>query len=372
MQFDIVIVGSGPVGCAVAERAAKVCGWTSLIIEKRGHIGGNCHDRYDENGILIHQYGPHYFRTDNIQVYNYLSQFTEWVSGNYYVKSFSQGQFFSFPINLNTLEQFFNTKLTAAEALALLEKKRLKINNPQNSEEFVLSRIGKELYEAFYLNYTLKQWGCHPRNLPPSICGRIPIRTTRDEGYFDNQVQTMPKLGYSAMFSKMISDQRIQLLLKTDYKTVKNTFKPKIATVYCGPIDEYFDYKHGKLGWRSLRFDFKTYDKKLIQPCVQINYPNDFEYTRSVEIKHVTNQKHEKTVVSYEYPTSIGDPYYPIPTEENTLLYKKYVADAEIEHQKKNVYFSGRLANYSYINMDEAFEIGLKTFEKIKTSQNIA
>lgn len=365
MQFDLVIVGAGPVGCVIAERAAKIRGWTSLIIEKRGHVAGNCHDAHDENGILLHKYGPHYFRTNSEKLYEYLSQFTEWIPGNYYVKSFSRGEYFNFPINLNTLEQFFKVTLTPEQAMALLESKRLKIANPKNSEEFVLSRVGRELYEAFYLGYTKKQWGIHPRELAPSVCGRIPIRTNRNDKYVDHRFQIIPKLGYTHMFSKMLVDKKIRVMLNTDYKAVKKNFIPKIATVYCGPIDEFFDFRHGKLGWRSLRFEFVTKDQEFVQPCVQINYPNEFEYTRTVEIKHVTGQHHPKTVISQEYSMATGDPYYPLPNPENAKLYQEYLTDAEVERRTNKIYFSGRLATYSYINTDEAIEMGLNTFEKI-------
>lgn len=365
-NIDLLIVGAGPVGCVVAERASSQMGWRSLIVEKRNHVGGNCYDRFHESGILIHQYGPHYFRTNNLNLLNYLSQFTEWIPGNYIVKSFSQGQLFPFPINLTTLELFFNRSFSQDEAQLKLETLRQKIEHPDNSEEFVLSRVGKELYEAFYLGYTLKQWDQHPRDLAPSVCGRIPVRFNRDERYVNHRFQLTPKNGFTKLFENMIRLENIHVLLNTEYSKVKPWLKPKVATIYCGPIDEYFDYCYGKLPWRSLDFEFKSFNKDFLQPCVQINYPNDFLYTRSVEIKHVTQQDNPRTVISYEYSKSIGDPYYPVPAEGNEALYKRYKLLADHERISRKVYFAGRLAQYKYMNTDEAVEEGLSLFQTLR------
>jgi UDP-galactopyranose mutase len=371
-DIDLVIVGAGPVGCVIAERAATQRGWRSLIIEKRNHIAGNCHDRFHESGILIHQYGPHYFRTNNSHLLHYLSKFTEWIPGNYIVKSFSQGQLYPFPINLTTLEQFFNRKLSMDEAKSLLENLRSQIDQPINSEEFVLSRVGRELYEAFYLGYTLKQWEQHPQDLAPSVCGRIPVRLNRDERYVDHRFQVTPKHGFTRMFENMIKHEKIHVRLNTDYSNIRNWLRPRVGTVFCGPVDEYFNHKYGKLPWRSLDFEFKAFQKEFVQPCVQINYPNDFLYTRSVEIKHVTRQEHCHTVVSYEYSKSEGDPYYPVPAESNQALFRKYKLLAENEQRTRRVYFAGRLAQYRYMNTDEALEDGLSTFQKISEEVNYA
>ncbi len=364
--FDLLIVGAGPVGCVIAERAASQLGWKCLIIEKRNHIAGNCYDRFHESGILIHQYGPHYFRTNSKELLDYLSQFTGWIPGNYIVKSSTRGELFNFPINLNTLEQFFKTSLDENKGKALIEQIREPIETPGNSEEFVLSRVGKEMYEAFYLGYTLKQWDRHPKDLSASVCGRIPIRFNRDCRYVDHDYQVTPDHGFTAMFANMINHPNIQVMLQADYLELKKEITPKRATIYCGCVDDYFEKKLGALPWRSLEFDFREYDKEYLQPCVQINYPNEHEYTRSVEIKHVTGQKHPRTTVSYEYPRSKGDPYYPIPAPQNAELYQRYQNLAEQETRENRVHFCGRLATYKYMNTDEAIESALKTFEGIK------
>lgn len=366
-KYSLLIVGAGPVGCVMAERAANILGWKVLLIDKRNHVAGNCYDMYHESGVLIHRYGPHYFRTNNEELLQYLSGFTDWIQGDYIVKASTRGELFPFPINLLTLRQFFKMPdLTPEGAAQLLEEKREKIDNPANSEEFVLSRVGRELYEAFYLGYTKKQWAIHPKDLAASVAGRIPVRLNTDERYVDHKNQVTPAKGFTEMFSKMIDNPNIDVMLETDYNDIKDTIKPAFATVYAGPIDEYFDYRFGKLPWRSLEFNFKKEEAEYTQPCVQINYPNDHDYTRTVEIKHVTKQQHPHTVVSYEYPKAEGDPYYPIPRPVNKELYERYKVLGIEETEKNNVYFCGRLAEYTYYNTDEVIERALATFNLIR------
>jgi UDP-galactopyranose mutase len=371
-QPDLLIVGAGPVGCVIAERAAQLKGWRSLIVEKRDHVAGNTHDRRLGNSLLVHSYGPHYFRTSNPRLLSYLSRFTSWIPGNYIVKSQVNGKLYPFPINLTTLEMFFERKLDEASAGALLAELAVPNPAPANSEEFVLSRVGARLYEAFYLGYTRKQWGMHPSRLAASVCGRIPVRLNRDERYVDQGHQVMPAEGYTRLFENMLRHERIEVLLQTEFDDVRSTFKPRIATVYCGPLDQYFGCRHGKLGWRSLEFEFREFQQEFVQPCVQINYPNEFEYTRSVEIKHVTAQRHPETVVCYEYPRAQGDPYYPIPSAEGAKLQREYELLAQQEQSERNVYFAGRLATYRYMNMDEAMESALAVFEKLCAKQGAA
>lgn len=361
---NIIVVGAGLSGCVLAERAAQKLGLNVLLLDRRNHIAGNCYDTYRNNGVLTHQYGPHYFRTNNPTLVAYLSKFTDWIEGNYIVKSSYQNHLFPFPINLDTLEQFFGVPMDAAIATKFLDDEKVENENPANSEEFVLSRVGRQLYEAFYLNYTLKQWGKHPRELEPSVCGRIPVRFNRDNRYVDHRYQLMPAQGYTAMMQKMIDHPNIHVLLNTDIRDINLSEIPYV--VYTGPIDEYFNYCYGQLPWRSLTFEYTDYEQEKIQPCVQINYPNEHACTRTVEIKHVTGQKHPCTTIAYEYPCAKGEPYYPIPAAENRALYERYKALAEIETREKNVFFTGRLAEYAYLNMDEVIERALNVFEKIK------
>lgn len=364
MECDLLIVGCGPVGCTVAERAAKR-GWSSVIIDRRAHIAGNCFDSPYENGVLIHRYGPHYFRTNKRELIDYLSAFTGWIPGNYRVKSQVKGTLYPFPINLSTLEKFFGTTLNEASGAALIESLRERIEHPTNSEEFVLSKVGRELYEAFYLGYTLKQWSKHPRDLDPSVCGRIPVRLNRDDRYADAEFQVTPDRGFTSMFARMIESPLITKKLGVTFRDVSTAIRPRIATVYCGPLDEYFGSTFGPLPWRSLSFKYRIEKKEFVQPCVQINYPDAHDYTRSVEIKHVTGQKHQETVVAYEYAKATGEPYYPIPCVESKTLFEKYRTMAEEETRTKNVYFAGRLATYRYINTDQAIEEALQVFDTI-------
>jgi UDP-galactopyranose mutase len=367
-DVDLLVCGAGPVGCVVAERAATVLGWKVLLIDRRRHLAGNCHDSRHGSGVLIHNYGPHYFRTNDEALLKYLSRFTDWVPARYEVRSRYGGRLYPFPINLTTLEMFFGRPLDAAAAERLLAEKRLPIANPRNSEEFVLGRVGRELYEAFYLPYTLKQWDLHPRDLEPTVCGRIPVRLDRDGSYVNHRFQVMPTHGFTALFARMVRHRKIRLLLDCDFREVRNLFRPRRATVYTGPIDEYFDHRLGQLPYRSLRFTHVAQRADFVQPCVQINYPDETLYTRSVEIKHVTGQRHPMTVVSYETPTAAGEPYYPVPAPANTALYRRYQELAERETAEHRVYFCGRLAQYRYFNTDEVIGEALKCFEQIRHS----
>jgi len=365
-NFDLIIVGAGPVGCVLAERAAREMGWKCLIVEKRPHLGGNCNDFVHESGLLLHRYGPHLFRTNQESIVDYLNSYTEWIPGNYRVQAFYQGELYPLPINLTTLEKFFRCSLNPETAQSLLETERLDIINPSNSEEFVLSRLGRKLYEAFYLGYTHKQWGIHPRELSPSVCGRLPIRLNRDDRYVDELFQIMPKEGFTCMFERMVRHPSIEVLLNTDYFEIRNQLKAKRALVYTGPVDAYFDFRYGALPWRSLEFRWVEKNRAFQQPCVAINYPSDHEFTRSVEIKHVTGQKHPRTVISYEYPRSVGEPFYPVLTDANVAEYSRYRRLAETETTERRVHFCGRLATYSYLNIDQAIESALELSKELK------
>ncbi|MDY3560781.1 UDP-galactopyranose mutase [Gemmata sp. JC673] len=367
-DVDLLVCGAGPVGCVVAERAASVLGWKVLVIDRRPHIAGNCHDSPATNGVLVHNYGPHYFRTDDENLLRYLSRFAEFAPAKYEVRSLVRDQLYPFPINLGTLEQFFGRKLDADSAEQLLAERRVPIADPTNSEEYVLSRVGRELYEVFYLHYTRKQWGVHPRDLDPQVCGRVPVRLNRDGRYVGHKFQVMPAGGFTKLFARMLKHPKIRTLLNCDFSEVRHLIHPRRATVYCGPVDAYFDNRLGKLPYRSLKFEFVPHAVAWRQPCVQINYPNDFTYTRSVEIKHVTGQRHAETVVSYETPCAEGEPFYPIPQPASAELYARYRALAEAETARNRVYFCGRLAQYRYFNTDEVIQEALACFQTIRRS----
>jgi UDP-galactopyranose mutase len=365
-DVDLLVCGAGPVGCVIAERAANILGWKVLVVDRRPHVAGNCHDSRHANGILIHNYGPHYFRTNDADLMAYLGRFADWRPANYEVKSLVNGRLFPFPINLTTLEQFFGRPLDAAAAERLLAERRLPIAEPRNSEEFVLGRVGRELYEAFYLNYTRKQWGLHPRDLDARVCGRVPVRLNRDGRYVDHRFQVMPRGGFTALFGRMLAHRKIRVLLDCDFQEVRGLIRPRRAAVYTGPLDEYFGHRLGRLPYRSLRFEHVPHRAEFVQPCVQINYPNEHAYTRSVEIKHVTGQRHPETVVSYETPSAAGEPYYPVPAPQSSALARRYQALAEAETRSRRVYFCGRLAQYRYFNTDEVIQEALRCFEEIQ------
>jgi UDP-galactopyranose mutase len=300
------------------------------------------------------------------KIFNYVSRFTKWINGNYIVKSSVNKNLYSIPINLNTLEKFFKEKFkSSTDAKKFIKSKLIKVKKIQNSEDYILSKLGREIYEKFYKNYTIKQWGIHPSKLGKEICGRLPIRYNRNDFYVNEKIKVMPKYGYTELFKKMLKNNKIDVLLNTDYKKIKNKIIPKIATIYTGPPDLFFKYKYGRLQWRSLDFKFKTIKRNYFQKYVQINFPNEKNYTRRVEIKHVTKQKSKFTTLSYEYPKSSGDPYYPINNDINKKKFNKYQKLIK-NLEKKNIFFEGRLAKYKYLNMDEVIENALLLFYKLK------
>ncbi len=362
-QYDYLIVGAGFAGAVIAERLSSQLGKTCLVVEKRNHIGGNAFDYYNEDGVLLHAYGPHYFRTNSDRIVEYLSQFTEWHSVTYQVLSWTNGRYWQFPINLNTFEQLIGRASCTEEMEEVLARWRVPIAKPCNSEELMLSQAGPILYEMFYKNYTKKQWGREAKTLDPSVCGRIPLRTNRDDRYFSDKFQALPRHGYTRMFERMLGG-RVKLLLNTDFKEVVRQVKYR-HLIYTGPIDVYFDYCFGRLPYRSLRFVHETIHKEFYQTTMQVNYPNSEKYTRIVELKHATGQKIPLTTIVREYPedyTATNEPYYPVPASDTQALYRRY---AERVEEEKNVSFIGRLATYKYYNMDQVVGMALKEFDKI-------
>tara|TARA_A100000164_G_C21869419_1_gene754348 strand:- start:68 stop:1195 length:1128 start_codon:yes stop_codon:yes gene_type:complete len=366
LESDVIIIGAGPVGCVLAHKITKELKLNCLIIEKRNHIAGNCYDEYNSKGLLYHKYGPHYLRFKNRKTLSFLSKFTKWIDGNYIVKSVVKNKLYPIPINLDTLELFFKKKFKSKkDVIKFINKKRIKFKNPKNFEQFVLSKLGSEIYENFYKNYTIKQWGISPKKLSKNIAGRLPIRFNRNPYYTKEKLRFMPKHGFTKMFNKMIDDKRIKIKLNCDYFKIRKNLRYKHFMIYTGEPDRYFDYKYGKLDWRSLIFKFKNLKMKKYQKYVQYNYPNDYKFTRTVEIKHVTKQKSNYTVISREYPTNKGDPYYPISNKKNINLFNKY-KKLIVKEKAKNIFFEGRLANYKYFNTDEVIESSLKLYKYLK------
>lgn len=364
LKSDVVIIGAGISGLTFAERFAKILNKKVLIIEKRDHIGGDCYDYKDYNGITIHKFGPHIFHTNNEIVWNYVNKFSEFNKYEHKVLSMVDGEYYEFPINRNTINKYFNKCLaTESEVSDFLDNKRDKsIIDPKNSEESVRKKIGKELYEKFFKNYTIKQWDLSPADLDKSVMERIPIRLNTDDRYFSDRFQGIPKEGYTKLFEKMVQNKNIHIMTGTDYFDVRNKLSYGLL-IYTGPVDKFFDYKFGKLKYRSLDIIFEEHQKKSFQPVADVNYPNEEKFTRITEYKKFLSEDSDKTVISKEYPKWDGEPYYPVLDNANKEINDKYQKEIM---KLKNVIFAGRLANYKYFNMDQAFDNALNIFYNIR------
>lgn len=360
-MFDYLIVGAGFAGSVLAERLANGSGKKVLICDKRPHIAGNAYDHYNDAGILIHKYGPHIFHTNSREVFDYLSRFTEWRQYEHRVLASVDGMLVPIPINLDTINKLYGQNLTSFEMVEFLEKLGEKREHIRTSEDVVVSVVGQELYEKFFRNYTRKQWGLDPSELDASVTARVPTRTTRDDRYFTDSYQAMPKNGYTRMFENLLDSPNIKIALNCDYRELMDDIKFK-EMIYTGPVDEFFDYRYGKLPYRSLEFKHETHDTEVYQTAPVVNYPNEHAFTRITEFKYLTGQEHRKTSIVYEFPQAEGDPYYPVPRKENADLYNKYrlLADA-----RPDVHFVGRLATYRYYNMDQIVAQALTQYGKI-------
>jgi len=364
-MFDYLVVGAGFAGSVIAERLAVMANKKVCVIDKRNHIGGNAYDYYNNDGILIHKYGPHIFHTNSKEVFTYLSQFTEWRPYEHKVLASVDGQLVPMPINLNTINKMYNLNLSSSELDKFFEERAEKKTGVKTSEDVVVNKVGRELYEKFFRGYTRKMWDLDPSELDASVTARVPTRTNCDNRYFTDTYQAMPLHGYTAMFTKMLTHPNIKVMLNADYKEIKGII-PFKNIIYTGPVDEYFNYCYGKLPYRSIDFKFETMDKETFQSTGTINYPNEQMYTRITEFKYLTGQKHHKTSVVYEFPTATGDPYYPIPRPENAEIYKKYQKLAEAQ---TNTWFVGRLASYKYYNMDQVVASSLALYKKMIAEQ---
>ncbi|MBF0564424.1 MAG: UDP-galactopyranose mutase [Nitrospirae bacterium] len=365
-RYDVVIVGAGISGAVLAERFASVCNKKVLVLEKRPHVGGICYDFIDKHGILVPLYGPHMFHTSYENVWRYLSAFTGWLPYEHKVKSCVDGKLVPVPVNISTVNDIFGLHIqTEEEMVRWLDENTVKIADPQNSEEQALSRVGPILYEKMFRHYTRKQWDRWPNELDASLLKRIPVRTNFDDRYFSDTHEGVPANGYTRIFENMLGHKNITVLTNVDFHYVKKELRNYEVLIYTGPIDAFFDYRHGKLQYRSLRFEFETYNRQYYQEHTVINYPDDeVLYARVTEPKHQTGQKHHLTTIIREYFTWDGPPYYPVPSPQNRAVYEKY-RDDSAELQARGVYFTGRLAGYKHLNMDQAFKEALDLFHGI-------
>jgi len=362
-RYDYLIVGAGFAGSVLAERLATQHGARVLLIDRRPHIGGNAYDEPNEAGILYHKYGPHIFHTNSEQVVEYLSQFTEWRPYEHRVLAYVREKLVPIPINRTTLNELFGLDLkTDDEAAEYLASRAEPVADIKTSEDVVINAVGRELYELFFRGYTRKQWDLDPSELDKQVTARIPTRTNTDDRYFTDAFQAMPRDGYTAMFNRILDHPLIEVRTGVDFRDVRDDVDYD-HLIYTGPVDEYFDYRFGKLPYRSLKFDHQTLDQEQFQRTGTVNYPSqDVPFTRISEYKHLTGQKAPVTTITYEYPSADGDPYYPIPRPENQELFKKYEALADATD---NVTFVGRLATYRYYNMDQIVGQALATFRRI-------
>jgi UDP-galactopyranose mutase len=362
-HYDVMVVGAGFAGAVMAERLARDGGKRVLVVDRRPHVAGNAFDHLDDAGVLIHQYGPHIFHTNSQDIVDYLSRFTSWRPYEHRVLASVEGKLVPMPINRTTLNRLYDLDLkTEEEAAAFLASRAEPVETIRTSEDVVVSAVGRDLYEKFFQGYTRKQWGIDPSELDKSVTSRVPTRTNTDDRYFTDTFQAMPADGFTAMFERMLDHPNIDVLLGVDYVEAREAY-PHDHLVFTGPIDEYFGHRHGKLPYRSLQFRHESLDQERFQNVAVVNYPSpEVPHTRITEYKHLTGQVCAKTSITYEYPSELGDPYYPIPREENQALFKRYEALALAQ---PDVTFVGRLATYRYYNMDQVVGQALATYRKV-------
>jgi len=373
-----IVVGSGIFGSVIAERIASVANERVVVIEKREHIGGNCYSRIDpETGIEVHAYGSHIFHTSSTKVWQYITQFTAFNSYRHKVLARHNNQIFFMPINLKTINDFYGLDLSSTDARQFIadEAKKEQIGVPKNLEEKAVSSIGRPLYEAFVKGYTVKQWGKNPTELPASIINRLPVHFNYDSWYFDDPYQGIPLNGYEEVFKRLLKNPNIEVMLNTDFFEIKDSFDDDALIIYSGPIDRFFDYKYGVLGWRTLTFEKQVHQLQDFQGTSVVNYSDEkFPFTRIHEFKHFHPErsgvfKSDKTVTFTEYSHLAGqnqDPYYPVNTTQDREMFTLYSEEAE---KCKNVVFGGRLGGYKYLNMDQVIGMALETFEKLREKQ---
>lgn len=362
METDVLVVGAGLSGATIAEHIARVCNRKVLVIDKRNHIAGNTYDYIDkETGIRVGKYGIHMFHTNNERVWKYLQRFGTWSRWDHKVLSCVDGNYVPVPVNISTINTLCQENIqTEDEARHWLANHQVHYENPKNSEEVALSRVGTELYTKLFRPYTIKQWNKSPSELDPSVLARIPVRTNFDDRYFTDKYQALPVDGYTSIVESMLSHPNISVQLSTDWVDIRNTVQFK-TMIFTGPIDQYF-HESGlpKLEYRSLHFDWEVYKTSgYFQPVSQVNYPSDnVPYTRIVEYKHLLNQPSEYTILTRETSCDDGEPYYPVPNQQNQDLYERY----KILAKKSSVHFVGRLASYKYFNMDQAIDAAMEYF----------
>jgi len=362
----ILIIGSGLSGSVIAEQFANLNNKRVLIIEKRNHIGGNCYDYIDKDtGILLNKYGAHLFHTNSDKVWNYINNFSEWVRWDHQVICSVDNKHVPLPVNINTINKLLNKNITCEKEMDdWLSNNQIKYDNIDNSEKMGKSRVGEELYNKLFKDYTFKQWNKYPEELDSSILARIPVRNNFDNRYFTDKYQALPKYGYTKFIEKLLEHKNIEIKINLDYLDFIKTNQEIFDTIiFTGPIDTFYnDNQLEKLEYRSINFEIeKIKNINYYQTNSVVNYSSlEIPFTRIVEYKHFLNQKSNDTIIVKETTTDSGEPYYPVLNEKNINLFQKYKYRAEKE---TNIHFLGRLANYKYFNMDEAILNALNYFE---------
>jgi len=369
MIYDYLIIGAGLFGSVIAERIANELNKKVLIIEKRSHIGGNCYSKQDEDtGIEYHQYGTHIFHTSSPKVWKYITKFTEFNNYHHQVLTSWQNKVYQMPINLETINSFFDLNLKPYEVEDFLAKEIIKenIHHPKNLEEKAVSLIGRSLYEAFIKGYTIKQWDKDPKDLPASIINRLPVRFNYNEDYFlDARWQGIPLGGYTKIFDRLLESKNIDLELNYDYLENRESFEVRNKIIFTGPIDSYFNYELGRLEWRSVKFERSVIDVEDFQGTSVMNYADvEIPYTRIHEPRHLHSERRyskNKSLIFYESSIKESeDPYYPIKSKENQNLYAKY---KELAQKEYNLIVGGRLGDYAYYDMDKTIAAALHCYE---------
>jgi len=366
MKNKIVVVGAGITGITLAERFASL-GCRVLIIEKRDHVGGNCYDFKNENEIFVQRYGPHIFHTDYKEVWDYLSQFTDWMYYQHKVLGFIDGECVPIPFNLNTLYKLLPIKLAERLEEKLVNTfgygEKIPILRLKETEDTDLKFLADFIYDKVFLHYTKKQWGLKPEELDFSVTSRVPVVISRDDRYFHDTYQGIPEMGYTKMFERMLQNENIEVMLDTDYRDIEKEVESDLMC-YTGPVDEFFNYKFGKLDYRHLKIDFKTFNQESYQPSAVVNYPNNYSFTRITEFRKFTQQRTRGTTIGIEFTGTNGFMAWPVLNKKNKRIIEKYLG--EVKNLKRNIYFIGRLAEYRYYDMDDAIKNALDLFNNLK------